>query len=365
MKDNRLMDSTKLLWHHDKIIQHYDKGERIAPVHIDMGLAKFCNIGCVFCFGIFQEFTKEYIKRDALLNMLLQAGECGVKSVAFVGDGEPTCNPYFWDALQIGKNAGLSLSCSTSGLLLYTEERREKILNYCEWMRFCLCAGDREGYIKIHRKDKFYLVRRNIEAIVKERDRKWYKCDIGLQAVYVPRLMDEDMIKESKLAIELGVDYFVIKQCSLPAENKKVGEVEFDVNLYDDKKTIETLKFCESLSNKRTKIIPKWKTIERKGAREYPHCPAVALISEISGNGDWYPCGYMFGNKKEYEHLKFGNLHEKSFKEILYSDRYWQIVEFMRNKFDSENDCKGSCRLDSCNKYIDNYLNKPKAVNFI
>ena len=186
-----------------------------------------------------------------------------------------------------------------------------------------------------------------------------------LQAVYVPGLMDRDIVKEAKLAVELGVDYFVIKQCSLPVENKAVGKVEFSVDYYDDEKIIDVLKTAQSYSTDRTKIIPKWKTIARKGERLYKHCPAVPLISEMSGNGDWFPCGYFFGNKPQYEKYKFGNIHDKSLKEIYESDRYWAIVEHFRHEFDSDKECKGSCRLDVCNKFIDDYLHKPRAINFI
>lgn len=362
---DRLMDGTKLMWHHNRIYKHFDLEQRVAPIHIDMGLSKFCNINCVFCFGIFQNPSKEYIKREPLLNMLKEAGECGVKSIGFIGDGEPTCNPHVYEALYMGKESGLSLAISTNGVLLNTSKRRKAILDNCEWMRFCLAAGDQAGYIKVHRKDEFEIVKKNVRKLVEEKYQLNSKTDIGFQSVYVPGLMDEDMIKESKLAVELGVDYFVIKQCSLPENNEKVGDIQFDVNQYDSQRTINVLKECESYSTEKTKIIPKWKTIERKGKREYSHCPAVPLISEISGNGDWFPCGYFFGNKSEYEHLKFGNLHNQSFKEILDSDRYWNIVKFMREKFDSENDCKGSCRLDPCNKYIDTYLNKPRGIDFI
>lgn len=361
-KENRNMDGTKMLWHMDRVIKHYDKGERVAPIHIDWGLSKFCNVNCVFCFGAFQNPSKEYIQREALLRSVKQAAEIGVKSVAFIGDGEPTCNPNFYEALRTGKDSGLSMACSTNGVLLDTPEKRADVLYSTEWMRFCIAAGDREGYKKIHRVDRFDRVRNNIENIVKERD-AGYKTDIGMQSVYVPGLMDEDMIKESKLAVELGVDYFVIKQCSLPEKNQKVGDVSFDVNAYD--KSVDVLKECQSYSTDRTKIIPKWATIMRKGAREYQHCPAVPLISEISGNGDWFPCGYFFGNKPEYWQYRFGNIHEKGLKEIFESDRYWKIAEHFKKEFDSHKDCVGSCRLDSCNKFVDTYLNKPRGINFI
>ncbi len=360
----RMMDGTKMLWHMDRIIDHYDKGERVAPVHIDMGIAKFCNINCVFCYGIYQNPSKEFIQREALIQTMKDAGEIGVRSIGFIGDGEPTMNPHMYEALDIGKKAGLSLSLSTNGVLVNTDTKRENILRNTEWMRFCLAAGDREGYKKIHQVDKFNVVKKNIEALVKMKEDKGYVCDIGMQAVYVPGLMDEDMIKESKLAVELGVDYFVIKQCSLPEGNKKVGQVEFDVDEYDAQRTKDVLADCESYSNNKTKIIPKWKVMAQKGIRDYKGCHSIPIISEMSGNGDWFPCGYFFGNKPQFKKYKFGNVHERSLKELVESDKYWNIIKEMK-EFNVQKDCAGCCRQDQANKFLDNYLNKPKGINFI
>jgi len=361
----RLMDGTKMLWHMDRVIEHYDKGERVAPVHIDMGLTKFCNVNCIFCYGIYQNPSKEYIKRDPLLQTMKDAGEIGVKSIGFIGDGEPTCNPYVYEALYAGKKAGVSMAISTNGVSLDTPEKRKAVLENCTWMRFCLAAGDRERYIKIHQADRFDLVIKNIKAILKEKESGNYDCDIGLQAVYVPGMMDDDMIKESKLAVELGVDYFVIKQCSLPEGNKKVGQVEFNVNIYDAKKTKAVLAKCEAMSTDKTKIIPKWNVMAMKGVKDYKGCPSIPIISEMSGNGDWYPCGFMFGkDKPQFEEYKFGNVHEISLKEMVESDRYWEIIEKMK-KLDVQKTCKGCCRQDNANKFLDKYLDKPRGINFI
>jgi len=374
-QDNRIMDGTKLPYHKERIEAHFDRNEIVAPIHIDWGIAKFCNVACVFCFGQYQNMMKKYIQREPLMNALRDAGKEGVKSVAFIGDGEPTVNPNWKEAMYVAKESGLDVAISTNGVLVNNDEARHAILDNATWMRFCLAAGDREGYKRIHQRDYFDKVKKNVADLVNMRDRDGFDVDIGLQSVYVPGAMDEDMIKESELAVKLGVDYFVIKQCSLPDKNKKVGQVEFNIEAYEDPKTKETLEKCESYSNDRTQIIPKWATMKRKGAREYKHCPAVPLISEISGNGDWFPCGYFFGEKPEYDNLRFGNLHEQSFSEILHSDRYWKIIDHMRNKFNSSTECTGSCRLDPCNKEIDKYLkNKeltpitiknPKGVNFI
>ena len=359
----RLMDSDKMLWHMDTV-HKFEKGERIAPIHIDMGISKFCNINCVFCYGIYQNRQRDFIQEYALLQTMRDAKDIGVKSVAIIGDGEPTMNPYLFEALEEGKRVGLSLSLSTSGVLLDTEEKQMNVLKNTEWMRFCIAAGTKDQYKQFHRVNQFEKVRKNIESMVKIKEREGFNCDIGLQAVYVPGIMNQAMIDESKLAVDLGVDYFVIKQCSLPDGNQKVGDVIFNPKEYDELANLEALKIAESYSNNKTKIIPKWNVIAQKGIRDYKGCPAIPFISEISGNGDWYPCGFMFGEKKQFEKYKFGNLHEKSLKEIWESDRYWDIVEQMKN-YNVQKDCAGCCRQDQVNRFLSNYLDKPKGVNFI
>ena len=41
------MDGTKLLWHMDRVHKFYRDGERIAPLYIDIGVTKKCNISCI------------------------------------------------------------------------------------------------------------------------------------------------------------------------------------------------------------------------------------------------------------------------------------------------------------------------------
>jgi len=358
------MDGTKCLWHMDRIMRHFDKGERIPPVHIDMGIAKFCNVKCVFCFGLFQNPSKEYIKRKALLQTMRDAGKIGVRSIGFIGDGEPTCNPHMHEALKVGKESGVDLALSTSGVLLDTDEKRDNVLRNCVWMRFSLSAGTREGYKKIHGVDCFDKVVENAKRMVELKRQHGYKCEIGFQSVFVPTLMAEEMIEEARLAVDTGVDYFVIKQCSLPDEGQS-GMMNFDLNDYDKPEIQEALQKCESMSTKQTKIIPKWILMHQKGKKPYEGCSAVPLISEISGNGDWYPCGYFFGDKKEFLKYKFGNLHEKSLKEMWESERYWKIIKYMREKFNVHAQCKGCCRLDKANEFVATYLTRPKGINFI
>jgi len=360
----RRMDDTKLLWHMNRVRQYFDEGKKVAPIHIDMGIAKFCNVKCVFCYGMYQEMKKTFIQRDALLNAIRDAAEIGVKSIAFIGDGEPTCNPAVYEALELGAELGIDMAISTNGVLLDNDARILSILKSCKWMRFCISAGTKEGYKKIHGVDCFERVVKNIERTVQLRDEGGYNCEVGLQSVFVPTLMAEEMLRESELAVRVKADYFVIKQCSLP-DSGESGMAQFDVNMYDNEHTINILKQCELLSNDRTEIVPKWNVMQQKGKRPYKGCPAVPFISEMSGNGDWFPCGFMFGNKKQFQQYKFGNVHEQRIRDIFNSDRYWEILRKMREEFNVHKDCQGACRLDKCNEFVHIYLNKPKGINFI
>ena len=266
----------------------------------------------------------------------------------------------------------MSMSISTNGLLLNTPKKRKTILENCEWMRFNISAGTREGYKKIHGVDGFDRVIKNIEAMVKEKKEGGYQCDIGLQSVFVPTLMAEEMVEEAKLAVKLGVDYMVVKQCSMPKGGTEAGMMKFDLNDYDKPEIIKAMKETESLSTDKTQIIIKWGLIAQKGEKPYDGCLATPLLLQISGNGDVYPCGHMFQDQgkspeeRKFSEYKIGNVHEERFKDMINSDKYWEIIRKMRHKFDVHKQCSGACRHDKLNEFLHNYIeNKPKGVNFI
>mgnify|MGYP001087967034 CR=1 FL=1 len=53
VNDKWNMDSHKLFWHLDRV-EKWQKGERVAPLHIDMGISSGCNMACTFCYGVIQ-----------------------------------------------------------------------------------------------------------------------------------------------------------------------------------------------------------------------------------------------------------------------------------------------------------------------
>jgi len=127
MKDTYRMGSHKLYWHLDRVNAWLD-GKRITPIHIDVGLSKGCNIHCEYCYGTLQgnkynQGAEQYFPREALLNYMRSAGECGVRSMGFIGEGEPLLNPHIYDAIEEGTKAGIDIALATNGVLFDLEEK--------------------------------------------------------------------------------------------------------------------------------------------------------------------------------------------------------------------------------------------------
>jgi len=158
--DKFLLDGNKMLWHLDRY-EAFKKGERFAPVHIDQGISKGCNIACHFCYGVtqgnfYKKGSERIFERNALLNNYLKsAGEVGVRSIALIGEAEPTLNPHVYDAIVVGKNAGIDMSMATNGILFDTSKKGEAALEHLEWIRFNISAASHESYIKIHASKEF------------------------------------------------------------------------------------------------------------------------------------------------------------------------------------------------------------------
>src|SRR5215469_5842967 len=60
-----ILDGTKIAWHVDRLAQ-WERGERFAPVTVDIALTRACNYGCHFCYAMLQENANHVISRDII-----------------------------------------------------------------------------------------------------------------------------------------------------------------------------------------------------------------------------------------------------------------------------------------------------------
>ncbi len=358
------LDGHKLLYHLDRILE-WQKGERIAPIHIDMGLTKFCNMGCIYCVGVTQGgMTKGMmIKPDALLRFINDCGRLGVRSISFIGDGEPTLNPGLYDAITLAKKLGVDTGMATNGLLI-NMDRVHDILRDATFIRITLGAADPESFRKIHQSasSNFATIVEKLKTLVKIKRENNYNCTVGIQMVLIPENFDQ-VIKLAELGAKTGVDYLQIKQCS-DTEYREIG-----INYGDYKKVENDLKEAEKLSNENYLVKVKWNKINifgetdlyKEGFRKYDICYGTPFLGQISGNGKVYPCGPFFGK----ERFCMGDIHEESYCNIIMNDKYWKAHQDIIDNVDVHCDCTIGCRQDYINKLLWDLKNPPDHVNFI
>lgn len=363
MKDKYRMDSHKLYWHPDRVAA-WKKGETIAPLHIDVGLSKGCNIACEYCFGVLQgnfgaKSAKDFFPREPLLRYMREAGEAGVRSMAFIGEGEPLLNPYVYEAISEGTKAGVDIALGTNGILFDTGKKGEQALRELKWIRFNISAATKESYARIHNSQLFEKALAKIRFCAETKKRLKLPVTVGLQMVLTPTNCDQ-AVPLAKLGKQLGVDYLVVKQCSDTVD----GELGIFKKLGDYKNYHDLLKAAEAESVPGYSVIIKWVKIENEGKRTYRRCLGAPFLLYSSGDGKLYPCGMCFDKSRGMEEdFRIADLTRESFKEALRSPRYREVMARIE-KLDV-NKCYSNCRTHAINEFAWMLKHPPDHVNFV
>jgi len=326
-----ILDSHKLSYHIDRI-KAWEAGERIAPVSVDMALTRSCGAMCSFCYAMMQEpQERSSIKTDHSLQLLDDFAEIGVKGVSLISDGESTLSKAYVPFIQHAHKLGIDIGNATNAWE-WEPEKIEQVLPYMSWVRFTVAAGRPESYSKIMFKGPehthvFDRAMKHIKYAVDLKKKNNLKVTLGIQMVLMPEFKDE-ILDFAKLAVDLGVDYGVIKHCS----DDEYGTLGVDYTKYDDMH--ELLKQAELLSNDDTKIIVKWEKIKESKAT-YNRFYGPAFLLQISGSGLVAPSGMFFNAR--YSKFHIGNFTEKRFIDIWKSDAYWDVMNYLASpKFDAQ-----------------------------
>ena len=323
-----ILDSHKLDFHYERVDQ-WLSGEKIAPVSVDMALTRACGAMCSFCYAMVQEpQERASIKTPQALNLLDDFAEIGVKSVSLISDGESTLSKAYVPFIQHAAANGIDVGNATNGWE-WGPEKIEQVLPHLKWVRFTCAAGTPSEYAKIMYKgaehtEVFDKAMANIRYAVDFKKKHNLDCTLGIQMVLMPDFADE-IIPFAKLAVDLGVDYGVIKHCS----DDENGSLGVDYSGYESMYGL--LSKAEGMSNENTKIIVKWDKIKDKGRPSYKRFYGPRFLLQISGSGLVAPSGMFFNAR--YSKFHMGNFGEERFKDIFYSDRYDRIMDYLSSPY--------------------------------
>ena len=227
------LDTSKIAFHKERV-DAWLRGEKVAPITMDMALTQKCTYKCIFCYANLQQHPSKPAGWDVYESFLDDAVEIGhrkgegVKAISLVSDGESTLSPHFYKFIMKGKENGINMASGTNGFALKKEEIPD-LMNALTYLRFNFDAGEPEPYSQIMgtSEKSFHKVVKTIEECVRSKKEQNSDVTIGLQMVLLPEYADQ-VIPLALLGKELEVDYTVIKHCSDDGE----GSLGIDYTWY-------------------------------------------------------------------------------------------------------------------------------------
>jgi MoaA/NifB/PqqE/SkfB family radical SAM enzyme len=342
-----ILDGTKIGWHADRV-RAWERGERIAPITIDMALTRACNYACTFCYATLQENDRQTITTDVMYRFLDDCAELGVRGISLVSDGESTLSPAYLPSIKRGAELGISMASGTNAFI-FNRRKLEEVLPHLTYLRVNFSAGTRDRYAEIMgcQPEAFDRVVQNVRDMVDIKRKRGLGVTIGLQMVLMPQDADQ-ILPFARLGQELRPDYAVIKHCS-DDEDASLG---VDYSKYEA--LYDLLHEAEALSDAEYKVVVKWSKIEQGRRRSYQRCYGPPFILQISGSGLIAPCGMLFNER--YKRFHAGNIVEQRFRDIILGDRYWEIVNYLGSPhFNAQTMCGSLCLQHKVNEYLDEY----------
>lgn len=344
-----VLDGTKIGWWKDRV-EAWKRGERIAPITMDVAWTRKCQAACSFCYATGQASDGKTITKEIALNFLDDAAEIGVKGISLISDGESTMVPWYAESIEYASRLGIKIGVGSNGIAL-TRDVLERILPHISYLRFNFSAGERKRYSEIMGvKQTFYdRVLQNIRDAMDIVRRDNLSVSVNMQLVCMPQDGDQ-LLPFAHLAKSIRPTYAIIKHTA-DSKDKHIG-VDYSgyAALHD------TFRECEAMSDDEFRVVVKWSRIADEGKRHYSRCWAPPFLLQMSGNGLISTCGFHFNEK--YKKFHMGNICETRFRDIFHSDRYWDVVDYVGSSaFNPQDRCGPNCLQTNTNQWLFDHVN--------
>lgn len=346
-----VLDGGKVQWYRDRV-EAWARGERIAPITMDIAWTRKCNAACSFCYaslqssvGVDEDGRQKQITKKIAFEFLEDAAAIGVKGISLISDGESTVVPWYAESIEYAAKLGIKIGIGTNGVRL-KRKLLERILPHTSYLRFNFSAGEPDRYSDIMGLPvrDYYQVIQNVKDAMEIVRRDNLPCSVNMQMVTRPQDHDQ-IIPLARLAKEISPSYLIYKHCATDSLNG----LEIDYREYD--KCFPLFREAEAMGDDEFRIVVKWSRLADEGKRQYSRCLAPPFQLQMSGNGLISSCGFHFNER--YKKFHMGNVVTTRFSEIFQSDRYWDIVRYLASdEFDARERCGENCLQTSNNKWL-------------
>lgn len=169
------------LYAHLGTLDAIKRGERPAPVNVEIDLSNRCSLGCSWCHFAYTHTRGplagkvgkpaghidggDLMDVDFALDMLRQLAQGGVKSVTFTGGGEPTLHQHFDRIVATANAYGLDVGLYTHGGHI-SEERAAILKRYATWVFVSLDECTPEAYKASKGVDRFQAATDGVRRLV-------------------------------------------------------------------------------------------------------------------------------------------------------------------------------------------------------
>jgi radical SAM protein with 4Fe4S-binding SPASM domain len=354
--DKFRIDSHKLLYHVPRV-NDWLNAKIIYPIYMEISPSGGCNHRCTFCALDFMGYRKRYLDTAILNERLSEMAQLGLKSVMYGGEGEPLLHKQIAEIINHTKKRGIDAALTTNAVLL-EESLSDRIIGDMEWIKVSIGAGTKETYSKIHRakESDFDTVIKNMSYATKIKQKNGYRCAFGMQILLLPENKDE-IVSLAEIAKDIGMDYLVVKPYSQHplSKTRKYKDIKYNeyMTLYDELVKLNTNDF---------KVIFRMNTMKKwdESIKKYNRCIALPFWSYLDSGGNVWGCSVYLGD----ERFLYGNIYEKSFKEIWEGEKRRASLKWVENELNA-NQCRVNCRMDEINRYLWDLKTPPEHVNFI
>lgn len=347
------MDGHKL-WHHLDPVVRWVRNEPVHPLYCAISLAQSCNHRCIFCVYDYMERSKSYLEAGTIVRFVEELRDLGLKAAYFSGEGEPLMHPEAVEIIARIKALGVECALNTNGYY-NTPEVNDALLHHLTYMRVSINGCDAENYKKIHGTSirAYDRVLDNLKSAVAVRKKRGLETTLGAQCL----MLAENIDGIPKLARDLkaiGIDYLSLKPF-LPFD---LLDYRTDLDLQNE--TVRRkLREAEQVGDDRFKVIVRWESMDKIQKRSYDRCLSAPFMLEVDSMGEVWLCGVLLGR----EGWSYGNIRDKSYREIVASPQYARVMERLANH--DIHRCMPNCRNDAVNRFLWGLKHPPPHVNFI